>query len=320
VLIPVGWELECGSFLYNVDVWDTVGRLRCSVADLRISNDLFDRISIRFLPDFQLIDPDWLSPADKIQYPPGSVYKDRYVVYKHMSPNDFVYNMIFPYSRPMTSYVRTEVDDLLFGLANEFRDCELRLNPGATKYEYRCEGLFVKYFEADVEYLERIVVVVEDSREATGGYWSGRSGIMVRAPVSDYERLLPALAEIFLSVESDSAMILEELEDRIAKGFLDSMPQSAALELARLVKLDRDSFRMSMFKSLFITLDQLVDFYNPIDDRIISGTNRWEHRWLGRNGSVVLSDSSNFNPNTLTSPPELKNDSFMVAPRIIGRR
>ncbi len=296
LLVPRGWQTEGG--ILRIDPLQQGGPSQSIAAKLDFSVKMDSRgtVMARILPDFLFFDPR-MSPAGQMGlFPPGSNYQGMPVAYK-MPALQFIREMVFPYAHPRAGGVQVTGQRSLPQLAQDIQR-RMRSALPMLPFTYDAALLSLTYRENGIEYLEKIVAVVEDWGQLGAGMWANKETFFVRTPANEYERWAPVFSIIRNSIKINPQWLAGEIRGQLERSRIVIETQKEVQRIDREIAEHRRLTNAEINNDMFLTLTAQEEYVNPYTREVEIGSDQWQHRWTNEQGDVIYTNDGSYDPST----------------------
>jgi hypothetical protein len=298
-LIPRGWRIKGGILRLTPGI--TGGPANATEAKFNFwIMSPKGRVKLHWAPHYYFIDPRY-SPI--LRNFKGRGYYGM-PVKALMSPQQFAVKMVFPRVHPAGSVsgARLAGQKNLPRLAALFQQHQLRIMHGRDLgVRYHAGLVLVTYTEGGVNYLELIMVVIEDRGKMVNGQWTNRFTFVLRAPRSQFLRWLPIVSEIGRSFDLNPAWAIREMRSANIRGKYAYAIQQRIHQIGREIVEHQRRTNEIIRRQAYTTLTGRVfetdgTFTDPFTGKKVKGSTYWKYRWQDANGNVIYSNSRNYKP------------------------
>jgi hypothetical protein len=257
-------------------------------------------VKLHWVPHYYFIDPRY-SPI--LRNFKGRGYWGMPVM-ALMSPQQYAVKVIFPRIHPAgsVSNARMVGQKNLPQLAALYQQHQLRIMHGRDLgVRYSAGLVWLTYVENGVNYLEMIMVVIEDRGRLVNGQWANRFGFVLGAPRSQFLRWLPIVAEIGRSFVLSPAWAVRELRHQQARQNYARGIQQRLHEIGREIVEHQQRTNEIIRQQAYTTLTGRVfetdgTFTDPFTGKKVKGSTWWKYRWQDTNGNIIYTNSQNYKP------------------------
>ncbi|MDX2413637.1 MAG: hypothetical protein QNK33_00475 [Bacteroidales bacterium] len=307
LLLPDKWIIEGG--IYRINPLSKGGAAQSIAAkcDLTVKSDKEGSALIRWLPDMLYFDMR-NSPAQAM-FPEGSNYNGMTVLNK-MYPRDFILNVVIPYAHPQASNIAVQDVKELPELAKVYSDYARSLSAMLTM-TYYASIVSIEYSENGRNYCEKIVSVVEDYGQLGVGLWGNKQTFLIRTQGGRYETLAPVFSIIQRSVEFNSTWLLGEIKGQMTRSEIMQNTLTRIQDIDNMIIKHQELTNTEINNDMFLTLMDQEEYVNPFTNKVETGSNQWQHRWVNELGGIIYTNNESFNPN---HDPDLNNFKYQKSP------
>lgn len=307
LLIPKGWVTSGGIYRIDPTTGGGSGNAIDAKVDFSVMSDPDGRVMMRFLPDMNYFDMRY-SPAGQMgMFPTGSNYNGM-MVSPFQDAGSFIKNIVIPYVHPaLGSYEE-------IGLRNSPELVEFTRKEDAfigILFTYDAGIMEISYEENGVSYREAIIAVTQDFGQIGAGLWKNRHTFFVRAPEQDFESWAPVFGVIINSLNLNMKWFIGEVRGQVERG------ETNAEVLRRLQQMDAEitnhkaQTNAQINNDMFLNLTGQEEYVNPYDNKIETGSNEWNYRWVNKDEEIIYTDDINYNPNQDLT---LDRDDYKLTP------
>lgn len=316
LLIPKGWQTEGGIVRINPLTRGGPAQSVAAKLDFSVKKDVQGTVMARILPDFMFYDPR-MSPAGQMGLiQPGGNYQGMQVAYK-MPALQFIQQMVLPYAHPQASGFQVKEQKQLPKLAQDMQK-RMRAALPMIQFNYDAGLMTVTYRENGVNYIEKIVAVVEDWGPAGAGMWANKETFYVRAPLGEYDKWAPVFSIIRNSIQINPQWLAGEIKGQLQRSKIVIDTQREIQRIDREIVEHRQITNAEINNDIFLTLTDQEEYVNPFTKKVEVGSNQWQHRWINPSGDVIYTDDESYDPRTDVNLN--RNDFKRAAVRKRGQR
>lgn len=293
LLIPKGWTTTGGIYRINPTTGGGSGNTIDAKVDFTVMSDESGKVMMRFLPDMNYFDMRY-SPAGQMgMFPTGSNYNGMMVL-PLQTADQFIQNVVIPYAHP--------------NLEN-YNIAEKRQSPELIEYtmkedayigipfQYDAGVVEIVYRENGTEFREAIIAVTQDFGQIGAGLWKNRHTFYVRAPKNEFENWVPVFGVIINSLQINMQWLIGELQGQVKRG------EISADVLRRLQQMDAEitqhqaETNAQINNDMFLNLTGQEEYVNPYTNKVETGSNQWNCRWVNKDDEIIYTNDINYNPN-----------------------
>jgi hypothetical protein len=298
-LIPRGWRVKGG--ILRLTPQQTGGPANAMEAKFNFwVMSPHGRVKIHWTPHYYFIDPRY-SPVLRSFRTRGYWGMP---VKPLMTPQQFAVKMIFPRIHPAgsVSNVRLVGQKNLPRLAAEYQRHHLRLLHGHDLgIRYSAGLVWVTYQENGVNYLELILVVIENRGRLVNGQWNNRFGMVIRAPRRQFRAWLPVLAEIGRSFVLNPKWAAREIRNQAKRQGYARRLQQTLHRIGQEIVAHRQRTNAIINGQAYINLTGRAfetdgTFKDPFTGKKVQGSTYWKYRWQDNNGNVIYTNNKSYKP------------------------
>lgn len=305
--VPQGWLLEGG--VVRADLMHQVVSAQTIAAkvDFAVKRDAAGSVMIRWAPEIKYCDTRLLPAA--MFFPQGSLYNGM-VVWPLMAGADFLVQMVFPWAHPHAQQAQVVRQLSQPGMVEHYRREVARLG-GTAPFQYDGGEAVFQYLEGGVRYEEHAFTCIEFMGPMSGGMWSNKNTVLLRAPAGEFARWEPVLKHIWSSGQIDLRWVAEEQarQEMLSQAYLNAQQAEQArarraLEIQRQLQRTAEEIvehRRMTYAEIrnddYLMLTGQEEYVNPYTDQIDTGSNAWSHRWVTASNQEFYTDDESFNPN-----------------------
>ena len=295
-LLPQNWTVSGG--ITRVDPNSGGGAANAIEAKLYLKLSSPDnKASIAWLPDTRFFDMRRYPGANMAasMFPDGSNYNGMTVL-QMLSPGDFVKRVAFPFAHPHAQSLQITGVQQLPELAEEYRRMSSAMVPG-YQFNYVAAIVTLEYAENSIQYLEKMVCVIEDYGRLGTGLWGNKETWYVRAEKGKFESMAPIFSTIGQSVKINPEWIRHEIRSQQINSQIAIQTQRDVERIDKEITEHRARTNSEINNDMYLNLTGQEDYTNPFTGETERGTNEWNYRWENRQGDVIYSDNQNYSPN-----------------------
>ena len=296
LLIPRGWHTEGGIQRINPMAGGGPAQSIAAKCDFSVKKDRRGTVMARILPDFLFFDPR-LSPAGQMGLiQPGSNYQGMLVAYK-IPALQFLRQMVFPYAHPNAGNVGIVDQRNLPRLAGDMRR-RMRSALPMVNFNYDAALITVTYRENGINFIEKIVAVVEDWGQLGAGLWANKETFFVRTPVNEYDRWKPIFSIIRNSIKINQQWLAGEIRGQLQRSKIMIDTQREIQRIDREITAHRQKTNAEINNDMFLNLTGQEEYVNPYTKEVEIGSNQWQRRWINESGDVIYTNDESYDPRT----------------------
>jgi len=290
ILKPQGWQVEGG-----VTLWDPIASGGAANAieskiDFVLKSDLGGTIQIHWLPDIYFVDMAGSMVAG--MFPEGSFYNGMPVLHK-MNATTFLQNHLAPYLHPdkQVSVTDTRVLPKIekFCYDNDIvKEMQSKYSSAVVDFSYTKNG---------IRYHERAFCIIHDMGPYTTGMWKNRSTVVIRAPEKSFSAWEPLFHEIGQSVVLNPTWVSAELKGQMQRGSTMIKTMNDIARIGEEIQKGHTETNAKINHQAYLNLTSQEDYINPHTNKVETGSNQWDHRWVDDLGNVIYTNNQEYNPN-----------------------
>jgi len=294
LLIPKGWIIEGG--IQRVNPLTQGGAAQSIVAklDMTVKNNEAGNILIRWLPDVLFMDMRYSHAA--AMFPTGSNYNGM-TVCPILPPAEFVQTIVIPYAHPNATNVVINDQKALADIASKYQQYSRNLIPGSD-LSYQAAIISLTYNENGTSYQETIVTVIENWGSLGAGMWGNKETFLIRTPLDKYDDWAPVFSIMQNSVELNLQWIVGEIQGQAQRGQIAIQTQQEMERIGNEITQHRQQTNSEIHNDMFLTLTDQEEYVNPYTQKVESGSNQWQNRWVNESGDIIYTNNESYNPNT----------------------
>lgn len=295
-LVPAEWKISGG--ITRVDPNINGGAANSIEAKLYMKVSSPDeKAGICWLPDTRFFDMQRCPTRHLIEnmFPAGSNYNGMLVL--PISPPDrFVQQVAFPFAHPHAQQVKIVQVQSLPELARQYRDLSVKMLSGHA-FNYDAAIVTLEYSENNIQYLEKMVCVIEEYGQMGAGMWGNKETWYVRAEKGNFESMSPIFATIGQSVRVNSEWLGREIRSQQMNSQIALKTQQDIAKIEKEICDHRANTNSEINNDMYLNLTAQEDYTNPFTGETERGTNEWNYRWENEQGDVIYSDNQSYSPN-----------------------
>lgn len=323
--VPKGWLLEGGVIrAHHMQQVVNVQTIAAKV-DFAVKRDAAGTVMIRWVPEIKYCDTR-MSPAAMF-FPQGSSYNGM-VVWPLMSGADFLVRMVFPWAHPQAQQAEVLRQQAQPAMVEHFKREAAKLG-GTAPFQYDGGEAVFRYTEGGVRYEEHAFTCIEFMGPLTGGMWSNKNTVLLRAPAGEFERWESVLKHIWTSgvLNLQWAAYEQASQELLTHAFMNAQ-QAEQARARRALEIQRELQRMDqeivehhrmthaeIRNDGYLLLTGQEEYVNPITNRVDLGSNEWQHRWVTADNTEFYTDDASFNPNNDDRLNQVRWEYTPVRPR-----
>ncbi len=297
LLLPKGWQLEGGITLTEHGL----------NADYSITSPDPSGVKLRWLPSVPYVDSAVAIRQWPILSPSVGSHVYGYSVQPRQSANEYIRNLAIPHLYPafekslLTATDQRNIPNLTHYLQQNQKD------PLQRRQTTLYDASIVSFsFEQDGRrYYEQILTVIEEYTGVHDGYWRNTETISVRAPEGQFDYWGPVLSVIMRSQEYDADWMAKVMQGAVLR---DPVPDYHAIAKESISR--QKDIAALVTEALFPGRRPDEPYLDPHDGGKKRGSGDWKYRWVGQTGSILYTDSDEYDPNT---EPGLGQAEFLRA-------
>ncbi len=305
--VPKGWLLEGGVIRANHMQQVVNVQTIAAKVDFAVKRDAAGTVMIRWVPEVKYCDTR-MSPAAMF-FPQGSIYNGM-VVWPLMPGADFLVRLVFPWAHPQAQQGEVLRQQAQPAMVEHFKREAAKLG-GTAPFQYDGGEAVFRYTEGGIRYEEHAFTCIEFMGPLTGGMWSNKNTVLLRAPAGEYERWEPVLKHIWTSgvLNLQWAAYEQASQELLTHAFMNAQ-QAEQVRARRALEIQRELQRMDqeivehhrmthaeIRNDGYLLLTGQEEYVNPITNRVDIGSNEWQHRWVTADNTEFYTDDASFNPN-----------------------
>lgn len=295
-LLPEGWTVSGG--ITRVDPNTGGGSGNAIEAKLYMKLTSADqKASMGWLPDTRFFDMRHY-PGQNLaasMFPDGSNYNGMMVM-PLPDPATFIRMVAFPFAHPHAKDLTIRQVQALPKLAEDFSNLSV-LMMGGYRFSYQVAIATLEYTENDIQYLEKMICVIEDYGQMGGGLWGNKETWYVRAEKSLFESYAPVFATIGHSVKLNTEWLAREIRSQQVNSNIALQTQRDVARIDSEIAENRLRTNSEINNDMYLNLTGQEDYTNPFTGETERGANEWNYRWENDQGNVIYSDNQNYSPN-----------------------
>ena len=307
--IPKGWLIKGGIMRANlmhqvIDAQSIEAKL-----DLTVKRDPAGTVMIRWCPEIKYCDVR-MSPAGMMgMFPVGSNYQGMQVC-PLMPAVQFLTQIVYPWAHPQAERAELVAQQNVSMLCQNYQQkmAALRL---PAHFAYDGGIVTFRYVEEGISFLEKAQVVIENMGPMAGGMWSNKDTVLARSPDGEFAAWEPILHHIQESVQLNWQWLAREIvnQEFLSRQFLNAQQAAIArdrrmLEIQqqmqtvdRQIAEHRTRTNAEIHNDAYLTLMDQEEYVNPTTNRVETGSNQWQHRWVTGDGDEYYTDNEDWDPN-----------------------
>jgi hypothetical protein len=165
-------------------------------------------------------------------------------------------------------------------------------------FNYDATITTIEYLENNVQYLEKMVCVIEDYGQIGAGMWGNKETWYVRAEKDKFNSVVPIFATIGQSVKFNLEWISREIRSQHANSQVALETQRYIANIDKEITEHRARTNAEINNDMYLNLTGQEDYTNPFTGETERGTNEWNYRWENEQGDVIYSENQGYNPNS----------------------
>lgn len=295
-LLPENWQVSGG--ITRIDPNTAGGAGNAIEAKLYMKLSAPDnKAEIGWLPDTRFFDmrryPGNLAAP---MFPDGSNYNGMTVM-PVQQPADFVRLVAVPFAHPHARDVKFTQVQHLPELAEEFSKASALMLPGYL-FDYKAVIVTLEYTDNTIQYLEKMVCIIEDFGQLGAGLWGNKETWYVRAEKSVFDGNVPLFATIGNSVKINPEWLSREIRSQLTNSNIALQTQRDINRIDNEIAEHRARTNSEINEQMYLNLTGQEDYTNPFTGETERGTNQWNYRWENAQGDVIYTDNQNYNPDS----------------------
>lgn len=295
-LLPENWNVSGG--ITRVDPNAAGGSGNAIEAKLYMKLTSPDsKAEMGWLPDTRFFDMRRF-PGQNLSasmFPDGSNYNGMTVM-SIQEPVGFIRLVAVPFAHPHARNVQLTQVQQLPGLAEEFSKASATMLRG-YRFNYKATIVTLGYTENNIQYLEKMVCIIEDFGQLGAGLWGNKETWYVRAEKSAFEANVPLFATIGNSVKLNPEWLSREIRSQMTNSSIVLQTQRDISRIDSEIAEHRAHTNSEINHQMYLNLTAQEDYINPFTGETERGTNEWNYRWENERGDVIYSDNQNYSPN-----------------------
>ncbi len=296
LLIPKGWVTEGGIFRVDPTAQGGAAQSIAAKLDFSVKKDRAGSVMIRWLPDILYFDAR-MSPAGQMGlFPPGSNYNGM-TVYPLMSAQQFLTQIVFPYAHPQATAVQATEQQNLTKLAQDYQRRVQAAMPQMT-FSYDAALLTRTYNEGGIAYKEKMIAVIENWGQLGAGMWGNKETFFIRAPAKEFAQWEPVFSIIQNSVRINPQWMIGEIRGQMQRSKVMLEVQQDVERIGREITENRQKTMAEIHNDMFLTLTDQEEYVNPYTNKVETGSNQWNYRWVDEGGDVIYTNDESYDPRT----------------------
>ena len=312
IQIPQGWQVSGG--IISVE---KMKRLSGSQAlepklDFMLKMDKSGTVMLHWLPDTIYCDSS-RNALGRLGYSRSGSYYLGMQIYPVMSATDYLKRIVIPQEHPAAIDVTIIEESSISQLASQHQKL---LEPFKVSSDINCDAgmLTVTYKENGVLYKEKLITIIQDMGVSGNGIWTNRDAFLFRAPANDFDRMEPVASAIYMSILFNLDWFRQEVDRQIKQGILVLKDPAHEESIYKEISYCKSKIHAEIFTGIFSRQIELTDYANPFTDKTELGVNQWACRWINKDGDIVYTDDTDYNPNL---DPELGEDGFKQSTELL---
>jgi hypothetical protein len=295
-LLPQNWTVSGGITRVDPNAAGGAGNAIEAKLYLKLSSP-DNNASIAWLPDTRFFDMRRYPGANQAapMFPDGSTYNGMAVL-QMLDPGDFAKRVAVPFAHPHAQSLQITGIRQLPELAEEYRRMSALLVPG-YQFNYQAAIVTLEYAESNIQYLEKMVCVIEDYGRLGAGLWGNKETWYVRAEKDKFNSVAPLFATIGHSVKLNPEWIAREIRSQQTNSQFALETQRYVANIDKEITEHRARTNSEINNDMYLNLTGQEDYTNPFTGETERGTNEWNYRWQNEQGDVVYSDNQAYSPN-----------------------
>jgi len=295
-LVPEGWKISGG--ITRVDPNTNGGTANSIEAKLYMKLSSADeKAGICWLPDTRFYDMQRCPTRNLIgnMFPTGSNYNGMLVL-PLLNPEQFVIQVAIPFAHPHAQSLQITGVQQFPELEEEYRRMSTLLIPG-YQFNYKAAIVTLEYTESNIQYLEKMVCVIEDYGQLGTGMWGNKETWYIRSEKDKFNSIAPIFVTIGQSVKINQEWLAREIRSRQANSQIAHETQRYVANLDKEITEHRARTNAEINNDMYLNLTGQEDYTNPFTGETERSTNEWNYRWENGCGDVIYSENQNYNPN-----------------------
>lgn len=304
LLIPRGWILEGGAIrLLDANIAGANNMVDCKF-DLAVKKDAEGSVMIRWLPEMLCIDQSkaWGNPE-------GAIFNNT-LVRRKRDPVSLIMQIAIPYSHPKATKIILKGQKSLPGLASMYSSMTDPSIKMYTNMIYQAAIAEYTYEENGIQYIERMVTVIEDYGNQGGGLWKNKGTMLIRTPVNEMAIWEPVFQIIQNSGIWNINWIAAEINGQRQRSGLIAATQRELQEMDKAINENRRKTYAEITKDMYLNLTSQNEYTNPFTGKIETDTDNWKHRWVNSSGDIIYTNNQVYDPNR---DPDIKVQGFKLS-------
>jgi hypothetical protein len=229
-------------------------------------------------------------------FPDGSNYNGMTVM-GILSPADFIRSVAIPFAHPHARNIRFTQVQQLPALAEEFSKASAIMLQGYS-FSYNAAITTLEYSENNIQYLEKMVCIIEDFGQLGAGLWGNKETWYVRAEKSVFEANVPLFATVGNSVKINPEWLSREIRSQLTNSNIALQTQREINRIDNEIAEHRARTNSEINEQMYLNLTGQEDYTNPFTGATERGTNEWNYRWENPIGDVIYTNNQNYDPDT----------------------
>jgi len=307
LLVPHNWITEGGIYRIDPTAGGGSGNAIDAKVDFSVKNDRNGDVMIRFLPDMNYFDMRY-SPAGQMgMFSVGSNYNGMMVL-PFQSADQFIKYIVFPYAHPqLTDFtvISTKNSPELINMVRK-EDQYIGIH-----FEYDAGVVDIGYLENGKEYREIVIAVTQDFGQLGAGLWKNRHTFFVRAPKDVFENWTPVFHVIISSLQINMQWLIGEIRGQVERGAINAEVLQRLQQLDDEIQQSHSNTNAQINNEMFLNLTGQEEYVNPYTNKVETGSNEWNHRWVNQQNEVIYTNDVNYNPN---QDQRIGSDDFKLTP------
>lgn len=295
-LLPQNWTVSGGITRVDPNSAGGIGNAIEAKLYMKLSSP-DNKASIAWLPDTRFFDMRRYPGANLAasMFPDGSNYNGMTVL-PMLNPVDFVKRIAVPFAHPHAQSLQINGILQLPQLAEEYRRMSALLIPG-YQFNYNAAIVTLEYIENNIQYLEKMVCVIEDYDRLGAGLWGNKETWFVRVEKNKFNAFVPIFATIGQSVRLNQEWVAREIRSQQANSQIALETQRYVANIDKEITEHRIRTNTEINNDMYLNLTGQEDYTNPFTGETERGTNEWNYRWENEQGDVIYSDNESYSPN-----------------------
>lgn len=295
-LLPVNWNVSGGITRVNPNAAGGAGNAIEAKLYMKLTSP-DSKAEMGWLPDTRFFDMRRY-PGQNLaasMFPDGSNYNGMTVM-SIPQPVDFIRLVALPFAHPHARDVKVTQVQQLPRLADDFRKASALMLQGYM-FNYKAAIVTLEYTENNIQYLEKMVCIIEDCGQLGVGLWGNKETWYVRAEKSAFDANVPLFATIGNSVKINPEWLSREIRSQQTNSYIALQTQREINRIENEIAEHRVRTNSEINNDMFLNLTGQEDYINPFTGETERGTNEWSFRWENEMGDAIYSDNQNYSPN-----------------------